>query len=913
MRYVLVLFAGASLCWGGTYGNIPLFFEPNVGQAGPEVKFLARAPGGNLFFTEEGLVLAQKASVVRAMFLGGSGKPRIEGAGLLKGKSNYLIGAEPEKWHTGIPQYGQVLYGAVYPGVDVLFYGDGQTLEYDLVVWPGAEIERITIAFEGIDSGRIEGNGDLVLETQSRELRQKRPVIYQEVDGVRRQVAGKYVLKGKGCVGFETANYERARPLVIDPVLVYSTYLGETTSTYVPSLAVDADGHAYVAGSTRAGNFPTTPGSFQPAYNDTSCYSSMTPSRYIPCSDAFVSKLDADGTGLVFSTYLGGDRDDFATGIAVDLSGNVYVTGITSSSDFPTTPGAVSGDAHRFIAKLDPTGTVLLYSTTGAGGGKIALDPAGNIYLATGSELFTGGGAVKKLDAAGSRVIYSFDFPGTASAITVDGAGGAYAAGNTTNPSFPVTHGAFQTAPAGGPTANGDAFAMKLNPSGGLIYSTFLGGSGEDYANAIAVDASGSAFVAGGTTSSDFPVTPGAAQSSFHSFPYLYFPYPDAFVAKLDPMGAKLVYSTYIGGGEQDVANAIAVDATGNAYIAGLSRSGDFPTTRGAFQPCLRYLGEVTADAFVTKVNSDGMRFTYSTLVGGTNQDTATDIGIDAAGNAYIAGVTQSDDFPTVDGAFQRANPHPTYPAAFVAKVNDLVAGPLASVCVVNAASFIHGPVAPGEIVTVLNAHTGPAAGVVGQVNSQERFGTQVAETRLLFDGIPAPLLYVQENQINAIVPYEIAGRPTVLVQIECRGAATDPALLRVAESDPAVFTLEMTGRGQGAILNQDGSVNSASNPAKRGSYVSIYATGEGTTEPPGVDGKLAAIALPKPVLPVQVYFNGMETEVQYAGGAQGLTAGVIQINAKVPETIPCCGSATVLLKIGEATSPPNVTLEVGE
>ncbi len=607
------------------YGKVPLSFEANRGQTDEQVKFLARGSRSTLFLTSSEAVLVfatreQPAqgrlhrarlrraedgqvtqTVLRMNLVGASPKPRLVGMEELPGKANYFIGNDPGKWRTNVPTFAKVHYENLYPGIDLIYYGNQGQLEYDLVVRPGADPKEITLGFQGAEKLKLDNQGDLLLHTATGTIRQRKPFIYQEIDGARREIAGGYLLKGAHRLGFQIAAYDRSRPLVIDPALFYSTYLGGSDNDVGLGIAVDSSGNAYVTGYTISTDFPTTAGAFQP--------SSPAPLTV----HAFVTKLDPTGSALVYSTYLGGSVGDEGLGIAVDTLGNAYVTGITSSLDFPTTAGAfettnVGGAA--FVTKLDPSGSALVYST----------------YLGgSGDEVGRG--------------------------IAVDTSGNAYVTGATFSTDFPTTAGALQRTSGGGPAGCGsstwDGFVTKLDPTGSaLVYSTYLGGSDVEEGIGIALDALGNAYVTGETFSSNFPTTAGALQTSYGGGN------GDAFVTKLNPTGSALGYSTYLGGGESDVAFGIAVDASGNAYVAGRTASANFPTTAGTFQPT--FAGGTT-DAFVAKLDATGSALVYSTYLGGSDDDEGLAIAIDAlpSPNAYVTGLTVSTDFPTTAGAFQ--------------------------------------------------------------------------------------------------------------------------------------------------------------------------------------------------------------------------------------------------------------------
>ncbi|MCC3371656.1 SBBP repeat-containing protein [Cohnella sp. REN36] len=569
------------------YGNLPLTFVENAGQARSDIRYLMNRPGYGVSFTPKEAMYVftgnahdeQTGLALSLQFLHANASVDIEGRQQQLEKVNYLIGNDPEKWHTGLSTYLEVAYRELWPGVDLIFHGDGGKLKYDVLAQPGARLDVIQFAYRGADRLSLDEKGNLLIHTPFGVLTEEHPVSYQVREGKRIAVESRFVLKQseqETCVyGFGVGDdYDADYPLVIDPSLLYSTYLGGTGTETGFAIAVDGAGNAFVTGQTASLNFPITPGAFQPALAGS------------VSSDALVTKLNAEGTALVFSTYLGGTSLDLGMGIAVDGAGLAYVTGQTISSDFPVTPGAfqttIGGNRDGFVTKLNFDGTALVYST----------------YL--------GGSSVDN-----------------GNAITVDGAGNAYVTGSTSSSNFPVTSGVFQSTLAG----SSDVFVTKLNAAGsGLLYSTYLGGSSIDEGLGIAIDVSGNAFVTGDTLSANFPTTPGAFQITLAgSF--------DAFVTKLNEGGTALVYSTYLGGSGSDAGNGIAIDGSGNAYVAGATSSTDFPVTPGAFQPAF---GGVS-DAFVTKLDANGTQLVYSTFLGGSGSDNGTGIAVHD-GIAYVTG-----------------------------------------------------------------------------------------------------------------------------------------------------------------------------------------------------------------------------------------------------------------------------------
>ena len=690
-----------------TYGKLPIAFMPNRGQVHQQIHYYSERPGLGIFFTpqevrltflekdgsmNEGKTISPsnkndlKKEVRNGMclalsFLNGNPAVKLEGREEGAGTVNYLKGNNPEKWLTNLPAYHEVAFRELWPGIDLVFRGENGQLKYEFVVQPEAVIENIQLSYRGADDLSLDDSENLQIHTAYGVLLDEKPVSYQQIDGSEVPVDSSFMIiegeNGEKHVQFKMGNhYDPRYPLVIDPGLIYSTYLGGTGDEGGTSIAVDAAGNAYITGSiTSTLDFPTTPGAFQ-----------TTSDGY---QDAFVTKLNPTGSALVYSTLLGGAQNfDQGLGIDVDAAGNAYVIGLTGSPDFPTTPGAFdtmfkggSIGTDAFVTKLNPTGSALVYSTFLSGtnddeGIDIVVDAAGNAYVTgntSSSDFPTTSGALKtthnggfydafvtKINPAGSALVYSTFLGGSgfdqANNIAIDAAGNAYVTGFTDSRNFPATPGAFDTTFNGGEF---DAYVTKLNATGSaVVYSTYLGGELRDIGNGIAVDAAGNAYVTGLTTSRNFPTTPGAFDTTFNGGPF------DAFVTKLNPVGSTLIYSTFLGGTRNDQGTDIAVDAAGNAYVTGFTESMDFPTTSGAFDTTFN--GH--SDAFVTKLNAAGSALLYSTYLGGSLGEQAQALAIDGAGNAYITGYTISEDYPTTLGAFDTT--YNGFSDAFVAKIS---------------------------------------------------------------------------------------------------------------------------------------------------------------------------------------------------------------------------------------------------
>jgi hypothetical protein len=603
--------------------------------------------------------------MIKASFVGCNPKPELAGENLLEYKCNYFIGSDQSKWRTDVPNYSSVTYKEVYQGIDLKYYGDGRQMEYDFIVPPGADYSQIKIQYEGAKSLTVNTSGDLVIETAWGTVTEKAPVVYQ-LDGAKRTaITGTYRVVDNHSFGFSLgAEYNRSLPVVIDPVLSYSTYLGGSGDDAGRGITVDQAGSAFVTGDTYSSNFPTV----------IPLDGSLTGS-----CDAFVTKLSPAGNNLVYSTYLGGNNADWGYDIAVDGLGNAYVAGTTYSSDFPTATafdGTFNGGTYdAFVTKLSPAGNSLVYSTylggsSGENVRRIAVDKGGKLYVTgeTASSDFpaitpfdgsyNGGwdAFVTKFSAAGNTVDYSTYLGGSGydggTGIAVDSIGSAYVTGETISSNFP-------TATAFDSTFGGtyyDAFVTKLSPAGSnLIYSTYLGGGRLDVGNDIAVDEAGNAYVTGNTESSNFPTAYPIDAILNGSW--------DVFVTKLNPTGNSLIYSTYLGGSGPDNVSAIAVDGAGCAYLTGYTTSPDFPTV-SPFDSVV----SGGRDAFVMKLGQAGNRLVYSSYLGGSSNDEyCTGIAVDLAGCAYVAGETESGDFPTVipfDGSYNGGWD------AFVTKVN---------------------------------------------------------------------------------------------------------------------------------------------------------------------------------------------------------------------------------------------------
>lgn len=710
-----------------SYARLPLSFEENLGQSDPAVKFLARGNGYTVFLTGNEAVLRlerpvpasaltgklpptlaevrQSAkpenAVVRLSLKGANSAPKIAAGPAQEGVSNYLIGNDPTRWHRNVSHFASVKYHDVYPNIDLVYHGSQKQLEQDFVLAPGADPNQIDLSISGAGTLSVNSLGDLVLATSFGNLLLQRPTAYQVVDGKAVTVAANFVPRNSSRVGFQVAAYDHNLPLIIDPVLAYATYLGGSGSDYASGIAADSSGNAYITGATSSADFPVTSGAL---------IKNMPSVK----GNAFVTKLNPSGSALIFSTYLGGSGDhgavpsgqsDAGSGIAVDAVGNIYVGGSSGSSDFPVTSSAyqkvlLGVSTAAFVAKLDPTGSTVLYATfLGGNGGEycyaFTADALGNMYVTgvTSSTTYpiTVGTAIQTTNNSGetlfiSRVdptqigtgslVFSTYLGGTGTdigwGIAVDNLANVYVTGQTASKDFPVRN-AYQAAFKGVGANNAFLATVNTNPNtAALIYSTYLSGTTttnlSDIGNAVDVGGAFTAYVAGSAASADFPTTPGAFQTVSKNGN------SSGFVTKFDTSksgAASLVFSTFLGGSNTDTASAIKVDASKNVFVGGDTASSDFPVTFGAPQPMIRSNGGY--NAFLSEFNPAGSGLLFSTYLGGQTGDFTHALALDtpAAPNVYMAGSTISNNFPTTSGAFQTAQKGSgSHLSAFVAKMS---------------------------------------------------------------------------------------------------------------------------------------------------------------------------------------------------------------------------------------------------
>jgi Beta-propeller repeat len=706
------------------YGDIPLCFEPNQGQLSGDVQFLSRVPGFTVLlrdqeveFMASGEQSGSNPSIVRMQFIASRLVEKPIALDRQQGVTNYLKGNSPSAWLTQIPNFSRVAYMGVYPGVDVFFYGDHRQIEHDFVISPGADYRQIRVRLDGAQRLVLRADGSLALATSAGDLIFKAPQIYQYKNDRKVAIAGRYSLRAPDEFGFELGKYDRTRPLVIDPVLAYSTYLAGSSVDVGTAIAVDQAGSAYVTGYTFSPDFPVQ----NPEQG--SCSNSCS------APDVFVTKFNPTGSALIYSTYVGGSSYDQGSSIAVDSQGNALVVGSTSSYDFPQKNGlpvVLSTDTHGFAFSLNAAGSAFNFSTYLGGIGSdlatgVAADSAGNVYVSgyTSSVNFpvspgnqigpppanvTNDVFLTKIAPSGGLLSSTLiggltsNWPGTFAyttfpvSVVVNPQGQASLAGNALD-GFPTTAGSFQpNYPGSGSTAG---FVALLNASGSAFLSaTYLGGTGGDNSSGVAINALGNVYITGSTSSSDFPTTPGAFQTTKLGSGQA------AFVSEMDSTLSKLIYSSYVGATQSDYENAtatsIALDAQGNTYIAGYTNAPSFPLVNALLGTLPQSIYGNANAAFLSVLDPSGSALTFSTFLSGSVTASGAGVALDSSANPYITGYTSDPDFPTTASSFQPAIPTSPYPVqhAFVTEFG--VNTPSAGACLSTNIMYF-GTVEPGK------------------------------------------------------------------------------------------------------------------------------------------------------------------------------------------------------------------------
>ena len=662
-------------------GSSAVCFIENRGQFEGRVKFFAKRPFGNILLAPEEIIyqlIASKDSKraekreksqlasnmnravglenIRMALIGAQAKAKIEALQETPGTFNFFYGSDPRGWVTGARAYQKILYHDIYPSIDLMVLGQDDGLKYEYRVQPGGRVEDIRVRYDGINSLRVNSQNQLELATESGLVIEDAPISYQIVDGIKSDVKTFYVIGPAGDLGFKTAPYREDVELVIDPSLMFSSFLGGSGQEADGGIAVDLHGNIYVTGYTYSGNFPTT----YRAYDRTFAGNVF---------DVFVTKINPAGSGLVYSTFLGGNGSEAGLGIAVDAQGQAYVCGYTESSNFPTTIGAFdrtrSGTRDAFLTKLNATGTNIIFSTLIGGSSSdeaagLALGRNGSAFL-TGTTLspdfpttpraydttFSGGDAfLTKINSSGTGLLFSTFFGGSGEeqglGIVLDPSENIFISGNTTSTNLPTTSAAYDKTLGG----SKDIFVTKFSaPGNSLIFSTYLGSKGVDGTlGGLAVDNGGNAYVTGFTESTSYPITAAVWDSSFSGS-------NEAFVTKLNSPGSALVYSTFLGGSSIEFGRGIGVDVLGDVIVTGYTKSANWPATKDAYDSS--YNGDL--DIFLTLLSATGKGLLYSTYIGGSSADrTSAGLALDVYGNVFIIGNTNSVNFPKTSGAYDR-------------------------------------------------------------------------------------------------------------------------------------------------------------------------------------------------------------------------------------------------------------------
>lgn len=690
------------------FSTAPAGFIENRGQAPSQVRYYARGERYTVYLgSGEATLRATDEQALALRFLGSRREAMPEGRRPAVTKVNFAYSNDPSRWQTAVPAYDEVIYRDLWPGIDLVFHRSADRLKYDFIVHSGADPSAIRLAWDGARGLSVDDNGNLLIRTASGTITDERPYTYQEIGGKQSAIETRFRLVGR-TYGFVVGAYDRQLPLVIDPGLEFSTFLGGTRTDFAWAIALDPAGNIYVAGETGSADFPLTADAV-----DTSLGTGNP--------DAFVAKLDPTGSTLLYATFLGGGSSDAAWNIAVDRSGNVYVAGNTfpHAIPFPTTENAFDRTANGrdvFLTKLTPAGTLAYSTVFGANASEslfgisngLAADEAGNVWIAGQTESLSttnpllrlpvtadafdptpnGGGAdgfiarFNTNQSGAASLTYSSFFGGNgfenAAAIALGPGGNIYLLMTGTSSNLPVTAGAYDTTYNGAPfSGTRDFHISKLDPSrpgaAALLMGTYLGGRGSDFGSALALDSFGNIYVGGSSTSIDFPTTENAFDrigfgdmfsSGFGSL-------SDAVLAKLSADGSQLLYSTYLGHCGSEGVRDLAVDHEGNAYLLGGTFSARFPTTFGAYDMTHNGSGDVYLAKLNTNSSGSGS-LRYSTLLGGSNHDQVGAFVLDPEGKVYLAGTTASRDFPTTPGAFDTTQNHPTFPDtdAFVAKLD---------------------------------------------------------------------------------------------------------------------------------------------------------------------------------------------------------------------------------------------------
>ena len=855
-------------------------FEPNVGQATATTRYVVRSGNYRLDLGLASSHLSLKdshgASTLQLSLVGANRSASWKHSEPLPTRANYFRGKSKADWHTDIPTFARVREHNLYPGIDLVYYGSGNRLEYDFVVAPHANIGNIRMRYSGAESVLIASTGDLILHTAHGDVTQHKPVIFQTSESGREPVAGAFALSTDDEISFQVGQYDHSRELTIDPTISFASYLGGGGSDQGNGIAVDTNGNSYLVGSTTSGSAD---------------------------SDFLLRKYSPTGTQIYLADF-GGSGDDFGNAIRVDSTGSVYIGGRTSSDDFPTMNAFQSkraGGADAFLLRVNPAGSTLIFSTyIGSSSddfiSALAIDAQGAVYATgtTGGSFPSSLGSFQPTSKGGlDAFVIKFDNQGNGvystllgggsddegRGIAVDPGGVAYVTGTTVSDSFPQLNTIYQNSRHGGV----DAFLTSVNANGtNLNYSTFLGGGLSDFGYAVALDSSNAVYVAGKTASTDFPTTGTSYQKNYAGGDN------DIFVAKFLPGKADVVYVTYIGSGGSDEAFALAVDSTGAAYITGDTDSDRYPVTSDATQ----FRRNGNREAVFTKLNPQGNALIFSTFLGGSNNDIGYGIALDPAGNAFLTGLTSSTDFPVTQGAFQTQSGGGGNADAFFIKYQFATttgAPTVSSSGIVNGANFAAGPVAPGSVISIFGTNfIASAAGA-----TKVPLPTNLSGVSALINGTPAPLFYVGPGQINAQVPYSV-GPGAATLQVNAPNGTSSTVQFQVAQAAPYLNSLN----GRAIAVDVNNNLITPQNPARVGSTVVVYFTGVGPVNAPVTTG--AGSPAGTSTLQNFATIGGATATLTYLG-LTPQSVGLAQANIRIPNL--STGDYPVLLNIGGVNS----------
>ena len=927
--------------------RLPMAFEANRGQVNERAKFLSRCSGYTLFLTPQEAVLAlpvgEKSSVLRLQFEGSRQTPLIEGVEPLPGTVNYFRGSDPAGWLSKIPTYERVRYSEIYEGIDLVFYGNEEgRLEYDFIVAPGADPNQIRLRLDGADEVRLGEDGLLVARLGDREVVHRAPAIYQQRQDQpgRDAVLGRYVLGGDNRVGFEVEDYDADRRLVIDPVLVFSSFIGGDRRDHARGIDLGPDGSVYIFGETGSVDFPVV--------------NALQPDRFDNFQDAFVMKLNPAGTVVIYATYLGGSGGDLGLDIAVNAEGCAYVVG-TAGTTFPVTPGAFqterTGPRSGYVAKISADGSQIDAATLFTGRRSeeiyaVALDTEGYPYItgySTSDDLPTTPGSyqptrtvtinqtgvfVAKLMPDLSGLVYSthIDSPDFEDGRAIDVYEfSAYITGSADSDDYPTTPGVVQPLKNGAPR---DSFVTKLSPDGSsLVYSTFIGGDNLDIPHGIAVGVTGSAYITGDTTGFNYPTTPGAFVTSRNAA-------GGAFVTKLSPDGSSNVYSTYLSERAFEHGDSIKVDRQGAAYVVGLTNNVTFPVTSNALQPML---ANRSRDAFLVKLSYDGSRQLYSSFHGGDDTDsvgqpqsstTLSDALAVRNCQAYFVGRSDSPNFPLMD-PFQATLGGGDWDA-FVSKV-DPSGGLDEPVIGCNAVVLATGtPVmdmlAPRSIGTVFGTGFSTQTVLVPELDANGDVSTNLANTCVEIAGLRGAVFAVLSTQINFMVPPGVPlGWRRVVVIRGCGTAnevRSEPQYVEIKPVVPAFFNFVNNVDGVNPIAAVDNATgfligpsglfglsgelgqNFVTTPAQPGQIIVVFPTGLGSTNPALANGQIPGAAFPI-TGSSSLTLGGVMVppeDIFYVGAAP-CCAGLDQVTFRVPAGL-AAGNHQLVLTVDGVSSP---------